>query len=76
MPVQATAAYQIALNAANLREFQEIVRVKEDRFLLTMLQVDRSHVPFPDEPPVAFPPAVTWRELSNYRRDKYDAVGL
>jgi hypothetical protein len=76
VPVSATAAYQIALNDANLREFQELVRVKEDRFLLTMLQVDRSHVPFPDEPPVAFPPAATWRELTNYRKDKYEAVGL
>src|SRR5205807_8584893 len=76
VPVSATAAYGIALNSANLREFDELRRIKEDRYLLTMLQVDKSHVPFPDEPPVAFPPAVTWRELSAYRKDKYDAVGL
>jgi tetratricopeptide (TPR) repeat protein len=76
VPVSATAAYSIALNSANLREFDELRRIKEDRYLLTMLQVDRSHVPFPDEPPVAFPPAATWRELTNYRKDKYDAVGL
>jgi hypothetical protein len=76
VPVQANAAYFMATNAASLREFEELRRIKEDRYMLTMLQVDKSHVPFPDEPPVAFPPAVTWRELSNYRRDKYDAVGL
>ena len=64
VPVAATAAYSIALNSANLREFDELRRIKEDRYLLTMLQVDRSHVPFPDEPPVAFPPAATWRELT------------
>ena len=36
--MQATAAYTIALNAANLREFEELRKIKEDRFLLTMLQ--------------------------------------
>jgi tetratricopeptide (TPR) repeat protein len=76
VPISATAAYGMSLNAANLREFDELRRIKEDRFLLTMLQVERSHVPFPDEPPVAFPPAAVWRELTNYRKDKYDAIGL
>ncbi len=76
VPVSATAAYMISINAANLREFDELRRIKEDRYLLTMLQVDRSAVPFPDEPPVAFPPAATWRELTAYRKDKYDAIGL
>ena len=76
VPVSATAAYSISLNAANIREYEELRRIKEDRYLLTMLQVDRSAVPFPDEPPVAFPPAATWRELTAYRKDKYDAVGL
>src|SRR5581483_8183242 len=76
VPVQATAAYQIALNSANLRGVHEPRRNQGERLLLTMLQVERSHVPFPDEPPVAFPPAATWRELTNYRKDKYEAVGL
>ena len=76
VPIAATAAYQMGLNAANLREFDELRRIKEDRFLLTMLSVDRSAVPFPDEPPVAFPPAAVWREMTAYRKDKYDAIGL
>jgi hypothetical protein len=76
VPISATAAYGMSLNAANLREWEELRRIKEDRYLLTMLQVDRSHVPFPDEPPVAFPPAATWRELTAMRKDKYDAIGL
>jgi hypothetical protein len=76
VPISATAGYMMSLNAANLREWEELRRIKEDRFLLTMLQVDRSHVPFPDEPPVAFPPAATWRELTAMRKDKYDAIGL
>jgi tetratricopeptide (TPR) repeat protein len=66
----------MSLNAANLREFEELRRIKEDRILLTMLQVEKSHVPFPDEPPVEFPPAATWRTLTALRKDKYDAVGL
>ncbi|MFO0807706.1 MAG: VWA domain-containing protein [Gemmataceae bacterium] len=76
IPVQATAGYQMALNAANLREFEELRRIKEDRFLLTMLQVEKSSVPFPDEPPVEFPPAAAWRELSAFRKERYDVYGL
>jgi tetratricopeptide (TPR) repeat protein len=31
--------------------------------------VERSHVPFPDEPPIHFPPAAQWRELTRIRRN-------
>src|SRR5262249_5279177 len=51
-------------------------RLKEERFLLTMLQVDKSHVPYPDEPPVHFPPATVWKQLSELRKSRYDASGL
>ena len=40
----------MGLAAHNLREVQELRRVREERFLATLLQVEKSHVPFPDEP--------------------------
>jgi tetratricopeptide (TPR) repeat protein len=76
VPVAATAAYDIGLTATNLREVQELRRIREERYLLTMLQVEKSHVPFPDEPPVQFPPAATWREITRLRKEKYESSGL
>src|SRR5438132_12528319 len=64
VPVQANAAYFMATNAASLREFEELRRIKEDRYMLTMLQVEKSHVPFPDAPPVPYPPAGTRPEMT------------
>ena len=43
---------------------RELVRLREDRYLLTMMQTEKSFIPYPDEPPVHFPPAAVWRELT------------
>lgn len=76
IPPQVHAAYVMNTNAANIREYEELRRVKEERYLLTMLQVDKSSVPFPDEPPVAFPPAAFWKEITELRKDRYSSDGL
>ena len=71
------AAYHMGLTGTHLREVQEIKRASEERYLLTMLQVDKSHIPFPDEPPVEFPPAATWQKLTERRlKAGYDSAGL
>jgi hypothetical protein len=46
-----------------------------DRFLETLYQVELSHVPFPDEPPIRWPPADFWRALTE-RREKWNSVDL
>ena len=71
VPPQATASYIIGQQATQLREWNELVRIRQDRFLLTMMQTEKSHIPYPDEPPVHFPPATVWRELTGLRRDAY-----
>lgn len=71
VPVTATASYIIGQQATQLREWRELTRIREDRFLLTMMQTEKSHIPYPDEPPVHFPPAAVWRELTSLRRDAY-----
>ncbi|HEY8506174.1 MAG TPA: vWA domain-containing protein, partial [Gemmataceae bacterium] len=75
VPIETTASYIIGENATNLRELQELRRIREERFLLTMMQVEKSHVPYPDEPPVHFPPAAVWRELFQQRKG-YELSGL
>jgi hypothetical protein len=74
--VAATAAANIGLAAHNLREIQELNRVRRERYLATMLQVEKSHIPFPDEPPVQFPPAAQWKRLTALRKDRYENSGL
>ncbi len=71
-----TAANDIALLTYHLKEEQELKRLRQERFLATMLQVERSHIPFPDEPPIQFPPTATWKQLTQLRKDKYESSGL
>ncbi|MDW8244604.1 MAG: VWA domain-containing protein, partial [Thermogemmata sp.] len=71
VPVTATASYIIGQHATQLREWKELVRIREDRFLIALMQTEKSHIPYPDEPPVHFPPAAVWRELTSLRREAY-----
>jgi hypothetical protein len=76
VPPAVTAAYFIGQTGHHLREEQELVRIRQDRFLATLLQVEKDSVPFPDEPPVAFPPAPVWREITKLRKERYESSGL
>jgi hypothetical protein len=75
-PVAVTAAYRQSLITYNLREVRDLERRRQERFLATLLEVERSAIPFPDEPPVEFPPAATWRALTALRKEKYENSGF
>ena len=64
-PGETFAVARIGQAAGNYRDFRELVRLREDRFLLAMMEVEKSHMPYPDEPAVHFPPAKVWRELTH-----------
>lgn len=49
--------------------------LRADKFLKALEQVELSHVPFPDEPPVLFPAPEVWKALSE-RRKQYASVDL
>lgn len=49
--------------------------LRAEKFLKTLEQVELSHVPFPDEPPVLFPAPEVWKALSE-RRKQYASVDL
>jgi len=76
VPEAATASYIIGQQATQLREWRELVRIRQDRVLLTLMQTEKSHIPYPDEPPVHFPPAAVWRELTSLRKEKYESSML
>jgi uncharacterized membrane protein YgcG len=59
----------------NVREIVAIFERKERAFVDTMYQVELSHIPFPDEPPIVYPAADVWEDLT-IRRKKYASVDL
>jgi tetratricopeptide (TPR) repeat protein len=72
VPPALRAAYGIALADLPLTELKELRRRRAQRFLLSFLEVERRHMPFVDEPPIEFPPAVQWKEVTQRRKGKYE----
>ncbi len=42
----------------------------------TLFQIELSHIPFPDNPPIVYPDAPVWEELSKRRKARYASVDL
>ena len=42
----------------------------------TLYQVEKSHIPFPDEPPIVYPDAEVWQQLTARRKEKYSSMDL
>lgn len=71
----ATAARFGSEAAGQLYTAYYLRNLRADRFLETLEQVERSHVPFPDEPPVRWPAPEVWKALTE-RRKEWKAVDL
>jgi hypothetical protein len=82
VPPAVTAGLRVGLSGYHLRELRELVRLRQERWLATMLEVERSNIPFPDEPPVEYPSAAmirkitrgtfnNWRDFSKERIARY-----
>jgi hypothetical protein len=76
IPPVMPAASTMSSFANNSAKSQELKRQAEQNTLLTWFEVDKSHIPFPDEPPVRFPPKKTWEKLTERRKGVYDYSGL
>ncbi len=59
-----------------LNKAYQLVNLRHDRFLEVLYQVELSHVPFPDEPPIQYPPADVWRALTLVRKPRYESFDL
>ena len=71
----ATAARFSAEAASQLDMAYHLRNLRADRFLGVLEQVEFSHVPFPDEPPIRYPDAAVWRRLTEERK-KWASVDL
>ena len=58
-------------------EDEMMLRVQSEVGFMDMLyQVDKSHVPMPDEPPIVYPDAERWKELTASRKERYSSMSL
>jgi len=56
---------------------QQVARAARwNAFFDALYQTELSHIPFPDNPPIVYPDAAYWEELTNRRKDKYSAADL
>lgn len=72
----ATQTLVMAEALGQLQKAYDLVNLRHDRFLEVLYQVELSHVPFPDEPPIQYPAADVWRRLSLVRKPRYEAFDL
>ncbi len=49
---------------------------KQKGFMDVTYGIERSSVPFPDEPPIVYPDAEVWRELTAARKERYSSMDL
>lgn len=71
----ATAAQFNAEAATQLNLAYRWRDLRANRWLQTLEQVEISHVPFPDEPPIRWPPAEVWKAMTEMRK-KWSSVDL
>ncbi|QDU76576.1 hypothetical protein Pan97_36280 [Bremerella volcania] len=71
----AVAGVEIADIVGNYRSMMALKELRYQRMVDTLFEVEKSHVPFPDEPPIVYPDAEFWEEIY-YRKEKYGSVDL
>ena len=79
MPNSLTPAAQANMYnklVANYRNMIELRVEREKGVIDTLMQVERSLVPFPDDPPIVYPDAELWQQLTARRKERYSSVDL
>src|SRR5260221_10130619 len=71
----ANAAIWATEAAGQLDKAMRLRYLRYDKVLATLQQVELSHVPFPDEPPILYPAPEVWKALTE-RRQKWASVDL
>ena len=61
--------------AGQLDKAYRLRAIRADKFLAQLYEVERSAIPFPDEPPVNYPSPERWQEITEMR-EKYKSVDL
>jgi tetratricopeptide (TPR) repeat protein len=72
----AVAATITARTTAHYTDFMQLRVARQKGVVDTLMQVEKSHIPLPDEPPLVYPAADVWRELTARRKEKYSSMDL
>ena len=71
---------RVAMHTARfLGAYDDIMAVRVARqkgYVDAMYQTEKAHVPTPDDPPIVYPDAEVWKELTARRREKYSSTEL
>jgi len=65
--------------ASQVGDFEKAMVLREKRqknVLDTLYQTELAHVPIPDEPPILYPDAQVWQELTARRKERYQSMDL
>ena len=57
-------------------DIMEVREAKQKGFVDAMARTEKSHVPTADDPPIVYPDAEFWRELTVRRTEKYNSTDL
>ncbi len=71
----AAAAYFKAEASGQLTKAFRLRFRRADEFLAVLYEVEKSHVPFPDEPPIRWPSPEVWQDMTERRR-KWNRTNL
>jgi len=74
-PISEQAMYNAQAQGIYTQTMQTLAE-RDRMFIATLFQVEKSHVPFPDEPPIVYPDADTWQQLTARRKERYQAMDL
>ncbi len=58
-----------------VRDIMAVREARQKGVVDALFQVEKAHVPFPDEPPIMYPDPEVWEELT-LRRKKYASIDL
>jgi len=73
VPAQAAADAGFVGNFANAMTLK---LAREKGVMDVLYQVEKSHVPFPDDPPIVYPDAEVWQQLTARRKERYSSMDL
>ncbi|HEX4621896.1 MAG TPA: hypothetical protein VH208_10055, partial [Myxococcaceae bacterium] len=76
VPPAVTAGYRQTETAYTLNVMQELRRRREYGWLKAMLEIEKSHIPIPDEPSIIFPRRDLWERITKIRKGKYEVSAL
>jgi len=74
-PVPLQAKWDASLTG-NFHAEMALRRERQKGVLDCLYQVEHSHIPFPDEPPIVYPDTEVWQQLTARRKERYSSMDL